>query len=112
MNSSDFKEYVLEQLYLWSPTVSARAMFGGYGIYDEGCIFGLIADDVLYLKVDKEIQSEFEKIDSTPFIYTHKDGKKVTMSYWSVSEDMLEDIETLKVYADLSFSVAVNNKKK
>ncbi|MDA8227095.1 MAG: TfoX/Sxy family protein, partial [Desulfitobacterium hafniense] len=49
--SETFKDYVLEQLAILGD-VTVRKMFGGAGIYYEGVIFGLLADDVLYFKVD------------------------------------------------------------
>ena len=48
---SDFVDFLLEGLQPLG-AVSARRMFGGYGIYCEGVMFGLVADDALYLKVD------------------------------------------------------------
>jgi len=42
---SDFVEYVLEPLAPLK-NVRARKMFGGYGIYQESVMFGLVADDV------------------------------------------------------------------
>ncbi|WP_203301031.1 TfoX/Sxy family protein [Marinobacter sediminum] len=32
-------------------------MFGGYGIYYDGLMFALVADDVLYFKADGTISS-------------------------------------------------------
>ena len=49
--SEAFLAYVLDQLSGWGG-VSARKMFGGAGLYRDGKMFGLIADDVTYLKVD------------------------------------------------------------
>ncbi len=39
--------------------VSARAMFGGYGLYCEGIMFALIAHATLYFKVDADNQERF-----------------------------------------------------
>ena len=33
--------------------VSAKAMFGGYGIYIDELMFALVADDVLFFKTGK-----------------------------------------------------------
>jgi len=30
--------------------VTAKAMFGGYGIFREGVLFALVANDILYFK--------------------------------------------------------------
>lgn len=49
--SDDFLNYVLDQLSRWGH-VTVRRMFGGAGLYRDGKMFGLIADDIAYLKAD------------------------------------------------------------
>ena len=49
--SEPFKSFVLDQLEELGD-VAPRSMFGGIGLYCRGVFFGLIASDVLYLKVD------------------------------------------------------------
>jgi DNA transformation protein len=48
----DFREFIRDQLGQFGP-VSIRNMFGGAGIYRDGLMFALIANEVLYLKVDR-----------------------------------------------------------
>ncbi len=48
--SSDFCDYVIDLLSSWAK-VSAKAMFGGYGMYRQGQIFAIVVDDTLYFKV-------------------------------------------------------------
>ncbi|EGW41393.1 TfoX/Sxy family protein [Desulfosporosinus sp. OT] len=47
--SESFKEYVVDQLVELG-FVTVKKMFGGAGIYHDGLIFGLLADDVLILR--------------------------------------------------------------
>ena len=49
----EFVEHVLETMRAFGP-VEPKAMFGGWGLYHAGLFFALIADNVLYLKVDAE----------------------------------------------------------
>ncbi len=49
--------------------VSVRRMFGGAGIYADGVMFGLIADDTLYLKADEKTKRDFEAEGLGPFVY-------------------------------------------
>lgn len=72
--------------------VSAKAMFGGYGIFLDGLMFGLIADNVLYLKVDQETENEFKAMSLEPFTYNKK-GKTFKISYYQAPEEALEDGE-------------------
>ncbi len=48
--SNEFLIYVLDLVREWGG-VSERRMFGGAGLWREGKMFGLVADDVVYLKV-------------------------------------------------------------
>jgi DNA transformation protein len=47
--SAGYKAFVLDQLG-GGGTITAKAMFGGVGLYCQGLFFGLIDDDTLYLK--------------------------------------------------------------
>ncbi len=49
--------------------VRSRSMFGGYGIYHDGVMIGLIASGVFYLKVDDGNRTAFEVEGSKPFTY-------------------------------------------
>jgi TfoX/Sxy family transcriptional regulator of competence genes len=57
---------VLEQLQGAGP-VTAKKMFGGVGLYIDMVFFGLIADDVLYLKVDDSNRADYEAEGMKPF---------------------------------------------
>ena len=106
--SDGFAQYITDCLIPFGK-VTSRKMFGGYGVYLDGTIVGLIADDVFYLKANKKTESEFEKIGSKPFEYS-RDGKKYNMSYWHVSEDMLESPDELKFYVELAYQASLETK--
>jgi DNA transformation protein len=92
--SDEFLDYVIDQLAGWGE-VSARRMFGGAGLYCDSVMFGLIADDVAYLKVDDSNREDFVKAGSSAFNpYPEKD-KSVVMSYYEIPADVLEDAELL-----------------
>ena len=55
-----FRTYVEDQLGHIVP-VRTRSMFGGLGIYAGDLFFALVADDVLYLKVDEETRRTYEE---------------------------------------------------
>lgn len=110
MAGSDFNDYVVKDLLADVEGIFSRAMFGGYGLYKDGIIFGIIADDELYLKVDKTNKKRFEAFGSHPFEYEGKNYKKIAMSYWLVPEDVLEDKTLVE---ELVFqSAAINAVKK
>ena len=97
--SPDFRDYLIDQLESFGP-VAAKRMFGGGGLFRDGVMFGLIADDVLYLKADEQNQADFEDRGMGPFTYEKKNRKQpVKMSYWECPPDVLEDPEELRQWA-------------
>jgi DNA transformation protein and related proteins len=85
--------------------VAVRRMFGGYGLYCDGTMFALIADDVLYLKVDEANRGEFERAGATPFVYEAK-GRRTVMSYLSAPDQALESRELAALRARASKGTA------
>ena len=116
MKKNEFADYIVHDALSGLDGVTARAMFGGFGIYRNGVFFGIIVDDKLYFKVDETNIAEYKAMGSSPFIYTAKDSKKMTMSYWKVLPDTLEDRETRERLALISYAIgaraALEKKKK
>lgn len=109
---SDFKDHVLDLLASLEGA-SARKMFGGYGVYAEGVMFGLIADSTFYLKVDADNVADFENAGSEPFLYQHKSRSKPTrMSYYRAPEDAMDHSEELLRWADSALAAAKRAKSK
>jgi len=107
--SDEFINYVIGQLDRWA-NVSVRKMFGGADLYCDGTMFGLIADDVAYLKVDDSNREDFVEAGSSAFNpYPDKD-KTVIMSYYEIPVDVLENPEQLTTWAQRSLAVARKNK--
>ena len=107
--STGFLDFLKEQMSGFGP-VTARRMFGAAGLYHDGLMFGLVADDTLYLKVDPETQASFEREGSSPFVYGAK-GHKATMSYWRVPTACLDDPEEMVRWTRLAHAAALRSKK-
>jgi DNA transformation protein len=93
-----FRDEVVSHLNQVAP-VTARAMFGGYGLYSEGIMFALIADTTIYFKVDDENRADFEAQGMSPFTYDGK-GKPITMSYYEIPPAVWQDPPTLAAWVD------------
>lgn len=108
IRTNEYLGYVLERL---EPIgmISVRAMFGGFGLYYRGVIFGLVAYDELYFKVGEANIAEYKNAGSSPFIYPGK-HKPVTMSYWRVPEHILEDNERINQWVLESYKVSLGKK--
>ncbi len=76
---SEFVEFVKEIFHPFG-IVTARKRFSGYSYYYDSMMFGLIADEVLYLKVDNTTSPLFEAKGLAAFTY-HRENKVVKMSY-------------------------------
>ncbi len=113
-SSKNFHDYVMSDVFARILGVTSRAMFGGYGIYKDGIIFAIIADGVLYFKADEKTQEEFKKYESAPFIYKSPRNKPITMSYWQLPEEVMEDHLQLEEWVKKSMesSLASKNTKK
>jgi DNA transformation protein len=101
----EFVGYVVESLRDLGP-VGARRMFGGHGIFMNGLMFGLIADDQLYLKVDDGNRAAFEAEGLQPFTYNGK-GKPVAMSYREAPSEGFDDPEILCDWAREAYAAAL-----
>ncbi len=105
---SDFIEYLYEVFDQVGP-IQSRKMFGGYGIYHKGVMFGLVADDTLYLKTDEETAKHFEEKGLGPFEYD-KGDKIVKMSYHLAPDAILDDPDEAAIWAQRSIQVALRAK--
>jgi DNA transformation protein len=101
--SSDFRDFVLEQLRRVAP-VTSRAMFGGVGIYANGIFFALIDDDVVYFKADDETRADFIAAGSKAFSPYGDDN--YSMQYYELPADVLEDEEALTSWMRKSLDAA------
>lgn len=107
--SDGFLAFVRDQCEAVGP-VSVRRMFGGAGIYASGVMFGLVADDVLFLKADDTSAPRFRDEGCGPFTYQPKTGKAVRMSYFRVPERLYDDPEDFAAWVRVALAVAQRNR--
>jgi DNA transformation protein and related proteins len=85
---------------------TARRMFGGYGIFRDGQMFGLVADRELYLKVDDTNRPEFDALGLPPFSFEMKDGRVSKMSYHRCPEAALDSSRAMITWAESALAAA------
>ena len=71
-------------------------------------MFALVADDALYLKADETISHHFTERELEQFMY-EKQGKAFKMSYYMAPEEIFDDPEEAKVWADRSYAAAIRS---
>ena len=104
MVEDSFKAFVLDQLSEL-PELRARAMFGGYGLYSGERFFGILFEGRVYFKVDEATRAAYEARGMSPFTYEMK-GREMTMRYYEVPPDVLEDRNEAASWASLGIQVA------
>jgi DNA transformation protein len=105
MAKNESIDYLHEVFDAFGP-IQTRRMFGGWGIYHDGLMFGLYAAGRLYLKTDAQNVAQFEAAGSKPFTYMQRD-KAVKLSYWSAPEAVLDDRDEARVWARTAFEAAL-----
>lgn len=102
--SDSFKEYVLEQLRQVQP-VRAKRMFGGVGIWalETDLFFAVMGDDVLYFKVDDSNRADYTTRNMAQFM---------TMQYYAVPGEVLDDADVLAVWMEKALAVAAKKGRK
>ncbi len=100
--SDDFIEYILEQFSGWGE-VYVQRMFGGFGLYRDGLMFGLVANNVAYLKVDETNKDSFIAESSEPF--KPFPDRPTILSYFEIPPDILDNRDELIKWAEKSLSI-------
>ena len=105
-NSPDYVAHVLE-LMRGAGGATARAMFGGHGVYLDGLIVGIVVGDVLYLKTDDETRPRFVELGLAQFEYRTKKGVIEGTSYYQPPEEALESPEAMRDWLRLALAATL-----
>ncbi|MEO8484714.1 MAG: TfoX/Sxy family protein [Betaproteobacteria bacterium] len=106
-NAPDFLDYLRELMRAGGVAVTTRAMFGGHGVYADGLFFGIVDDDVLYLRVDDDNRAAFAAIGCTPFEFATRGGRQQAMSYLRAPDEALEHPDAMAQWARSSIGAAL-----
>jgi DNA transformation protein len=99
--------YVIDQLAGVGPVVAKR-MFGGIGLYQAGAFFGLIDEDVVYLRVNDASRPEFVKRGMQPLRPVRSKPSMTTLNYYQLPDDVLDDPDQLRDWAQRAVKVAAS----
>ena len=95
MADNSFHDFVKE-LFAGMGPIQVKRMFGGAGVYAEGLMFGLLADDVIHIRArDEAMQRELRAEGSGPFIWVPRNGphkgEEIDFGYWRLPDSALDD---------------------
>ena len=102
---NDFIDFLHEVFASFGP-ITAKKMFGGYGLYYDGLMFGLVSDDTLYLKADAENAHYYQQLGLGKFEYL-KGGKVMQIAYHLAPAEVMEDREEAAIWARRAYEAAL-----
>ena len=103
---NDYVAWILEQLSA-AGGISLRRMFGAVGLYRGDIFFAIISDGTLYFKVDDTNRGEYES-RHMPQFRPYRDRPEISMAYYEVPADVIEDPEECVAWALRSVAAAGN----
>lgn len=106
--SNDFLQYVLDQLSGWGK-VHVNRMFGGAALYQEDLAFAMIANDIVYLKVDDTNKEKYIAAGSTQ-LKPFKNNATV-LSFYNIPADVLENADEFVEWAKESLDIQKKRSK-
>jgi DNA transformation protein len=103
--SDNFAEFLREQLEPLG-RVTMRRMFGKTGVFCEGVMLGIVADDTLYFRVDDHNRAAFKEAEAFPSLNYEKQGHSIDLSFWRAPERLLDEPDELVTWARLALAAA------
>jgi DNA transformation protein len=103
--TDSFAEFLREQL---APLghVTMRRMFGKTGVFRHGVMFGMVTDNMLYLRVDDHNREAFKEAESSPPLNHEKNGCTIDLSFWRAPERLFDEPDELLTWARLALAAA------
>lgn len=103
--SDGFAEFLRDQLAPLG-SVTMRRMFGKTGVFCDGVMLGMVADDTLYFRVDDDNRAAFKEAESSPPLNYEKQGRSIDLSFWRAPERLLDDPDELVTWARVALAAA------
>jgi DNA transformation protein and related proteins len=112
--SAEFAEFLREQL---APLghLTMRRMFGKTGVFCDGVMLGMVADNTLYFRVDDGNREAFKEAEAFPPLNYEKQGRMLDLSFWRAPERLFDEPDELVEWARIALAaarrVAAKNKR-
>jgi len=103
--SDEFAEFLRDQL---APVgrVTTRRMFGKTGVFCDGVMLGMVADNTLYFRVDDGNRAVFKEAESFPPLNYQKKGSSIDLSFWRAPERLFDEPDELIAWARAALAAA------
>jgi DNA transformation protein and related proteins len=103
--SDTFTEFLREQL---APLgrVTMRRMFGKTGVFCDGLMFGMVTDNMLYLRVDDHNRAACKEAEAFSPLSYEKKGATIDLSFWCAPERLFDEPDELVAWARVALAAA------
>jgi DNA transformation protein and related proteins len=103
--SDSFAEFLREQL---APLgrVTLRRMFGKTGVFCDRVMFGMVSDNMLYLRVDEHNRVAFKEALSVPLLNYQKQGRTIDLAFCRAPERLFDEPHELVSWAKIALAAA------
>lgn len=89
---------IMELLSPMGP-VSARRLFGTWGLYLEDRIFAIVHGGIVYFRTNEDTVGRYHAAGAQPFLYRRADGRSTVLQYHEVPAEVLEDSDLACAWA-------------
>ena len=103
--STSFADFLREQL---APLghITLRRMFGKTGVFCDGVMLGMVADNMLYFRVDDLNRQAFAEAAAFPPLNYAKQGSLIDLAFWRAPEPLFDDQNELLAWARQALAAA------
>lgn len=103
--SAAFAEFLREQL---APLgrITMRRMFGKTGVFCDGVMLGMVADNTLYVRVDDQNRETFKEAATSPPLNYAKRGAIIDLAFWRVPEPLFDEPDELLAWTRAALAAA------
>ena len=103
--SDSFGEFLREQL---APLghITLRGMFGKTGVFCNGLMLGMVADNTLYFRVDDHSRATFKEAASSPPLNYEKQGRAIDLAFWRAPERLFDEPDELVRWGQAALAAA------
>jgi len=91
--------------------IHIRRMFGGYGVFKNGLMFGLVASGRLYLRTDDETKGSYIERGLEPFVFGERNGVEIVSRYYEPPEAAFINPQKMKPWAAMSWEATQRSAK-
>ena len=106
--STDYLDFILDQLSNWK-TVNTKRMFGCVGLYADGLMFGIIAKETIFFKVDQTNKEQYLNAGSETLKLFKNNS--IVASFYEVPIEIIENANQFVLWAEASLNIQKNKIK-